>query len=73
MCTVTMCFFATGSGQCNSGRWHSWEGSKPAEDQGDRIGLLLVLDQGSVTGWKNDVQLGVMRAEGLSGPLCWGP
>ena len=24
-----------------------------------------------MTVWKNDVQLGVMQAEGLSGPLCW--
>ena len=32
--------------------------------------MLLDLDQGSMTVWKNDVKLGVM-AEGLSGPLCW--
>ena len=24
-----------------------------------------------MTVWKNDVLLGVMVAEGLSGPLCW--
>lgn len=24
-----------------------------------------------MTVWKNDVKLGVMLAEGLSGPLCW--
>ena len=24
-----------------------------------------------MTVWKNDVPLGVMQAEGLSGPLCW--
>ena len=24
-----------------------------------------------MTVWKNDVKLGVMQAEGLSGPLCW--
>ena len=33
--------------------------------------MLLDLDQGSMTVWKNDVKLGVMRAEGLSGPFCW--
>ena len=38
---------------------------------GDRIGMLLDLDQGSMTVWKNDVKLGVMAAEGLSGPYCW--
>ena len=41
------------------------------EEQGDRIGMLLDLDQGSMTVWKNDEKLGVMRAEGLSGELCW--
>jgi hypothetical protein len=39
-----------------------------AKEEGDRIGMLL--DQGSMTLWKNDVWLGVMVAEGLSGPLC---
>ena len=24
-----------------------------------------------MTVWKNDEKLGVMQAEGLSGPLCW--
>ena len=33
--------------------------------------MLLDLDQGSMTVWKNGEQLGVMQAEGLSGPLCW--
>ena len=47
-----------------------WEGVQRAEE-GDRIGMLLDLDQGSMTVWKNDVKLGVMQAEGLSGPLCW--
>ena len=44
-----------------------------ARKQGDRIGMLLDLDQGSMTVWKNGEQLGVMQAEGLSGPLCWAP
>jgi hypothetical protein len=33
--------------------------------------MLLDLDQGSMTVWKNGEQLGVIQAEGLSGPLCW--
>ena len=32
---------------------------------------MLDLDQGNVTVWKNDEKLGVMQAEGLSGPFCW--
>ena len=42
-----------------------------ANKQGDRIGMLLDLDQGSMTVWKNGILLGVMQAEGVSGPLCW--
>ena len=65
------CFYSGRSGH----RWpgpgdHDWEGRQVAE-QGDRIGMLLNLDQGSMTAWKNDVKLGVMQAEGLRGPLCW--
>ena len=41
------------------------------EGQGDCIGMLLDLDQGSMTVWKNDEKLGVMQAQGLSRPLCW--
>ena len=42
----------------------TWEGRQTAKEQGDRIGMLLDLDQGSMTVWKNDVKLGVMAAEG---------
>ena len=48
----------------------AWEGMQTARE-GDRIGMLLDLDQGSMTVWKNDVKLGVMVAEGLSGSFCW--
>ena len=40
-------------------------------EQGDRIGMLLDLDQGSMTVWKNDEKLGVIQVEGLSGEFCW--
>ena len=46
-----------------------WEGMQGAEE-GDRIGLLLDLNQGSMTVYKNDERLGVM-ATGLSGEYCW--
>ena len=42
-----------------------------ATEQGDHIGVLLDLDQGSMTVWKNDEKLGVMVAEGLCGTYCW--
>jgi hypothetical protein len=41
-----------------------------ARERGDRIGLLLDLDQGSMTMFKNGRRLGVM-ATGLSGEYCW--
>ena len=64
------CFYCTADGA----RWpgcHSWERIQAAREQGDRTGMLLDLDQGSMTVWKNDVKVGVMVAKGLSGPLCW--
>ena len=64
------CFFNTGGGY----RWPgngNWEGKQGANDQGGRIDMLLDLDQGSMTAWKNDEKRGVMQAEGLSGPYCW--
>ena len=63
------CFYDTGDRRHFPGN-SNWEGVQPAEE-GDLIGMLLDLDQGSMTIWKNDVKLGVMQAEGLSGPLCW--
>ena len=41
------CFYATGSGHRFPGE-HAWEGRQGAE-QGDRIGMLLDLDQGSMS------------------------
>jgi hypothetical protein len=41
-----------------------------AMEEGDRIGMLLDLDQGSMTVYKNDERLGVM-ATGLSGEHSW--
>ena len=63
------CFYYTGRGQRFPGN-SAWEGMQGA-NQGDRIAMLLDLDQGSMTVWKNGEQLGVMVAEGLCGPLCW--
>jgi hypothetical protein len=41
-----------------------------AQAEGDRVGLLLDLDQGSMTVYKNDERLGVM-ATSLSGEYSW--
>jgi hypothetical protein len=60
------CFYY---GSCYPGD-HDWEGMQTAEDEDDRIGLLLDLDQGTMTVYKNDERLGVM-ATGLSGEYSW--
>ena len=60
----------TGAGLAGPAR-RGWDGMQYARENGDRIGMLLDLDQGSMTVWKNDEKMGVMQAEGLSGPLCW--
>ena len=75
------CFYSTRNG-LRYPDYRDWEGRKKVNDdgtqnlhaeppQGASIGMLLDLDQGSMTVWKNDVKLGIMVAEGLVGPLCW--
>jgi len=48
----------------------AWEGMQPSRE-GDRVGLLLDLDQGSMTVYKNGDWIGVIRAAGLTGEYCW--
>ena len=67
------CFYNTASGhraRRYPGYYPNWEGAQTA-NRGDRIGMLLDLEQGSMTVWKNDEKLGVMQAEGLRDPFCW--
>ena len=49
---------------------HRWAGQKGAQP-GDRVGLLLDLNQGSLAMYKNDVRIGVVVASGLPRGLCW--
>lgn len=64
-------FYSTGTGRRCPGPadCRSWEGAEGAEE-GDTIGLLLDLDEGTLIVYKNDRQLGVM-ASGLTGVYCW--
>jgi hypothetical protein len=62
------CFYDTFTGHRCPG-YHEWEGRQGATN-GDRIGMLLDLDQGTMTVYKNDERLGVM-ATGLSGEYSW--
>ena len=60
-------FYRTSDGKAHIGaRSRSgWEGMQSAK-KNDRIGLLLDLDAGSLTVYKNDERLGVMRESGLT-------
>ena len=64
--TAALCCYCTYNGRRYPTQPHDWE-----TEQGDRIGMLLDLDQGSMTVWKNDEKLGVIQVEGLSGEFCW--
>ncbi|EJK61615.1 hypothetical protein THAOC_17866 [Thalassiosira oceanica] len=55
--------------------WHDnrfddeWEGRESCQS-GDTFGMLLNLEEGTLTVYKNNRRLGVMM-DGLSGPYCW--
>ena len=49
---------------------HRWPGHKGAK-LGDRIGLLLDMNEGSLAVYKNDARLGVAVTTGLPRGLCW--
>eukprot|EP01046_Picozoa_sp_COSAG06_P034120 COSAG06_NODE_3546_length_5201_cov_21.568013_1_plen_491_part_10 len=59
------CFYYTYDGRRYPGG-SDWEGRQTANEEGDRIGLLLDLDAGSLTVYKNDERLGVMQESGLT-------
>ena len=49
--------------------WADWEGMERCRT-GDTIGMLLNLDAGTLSVYKNNRHLGIMT-DGLSGPYCW--
>ena len=63
------CFYETWSGS-RCPMFSEWEGMQHAREEGDRIGMVLDLDQGSMTVYKNDERLGVMATD-LSGEYSW--
>ncbi|EJK59975.1 hypothetical protein THAOC_19748 [Thalassiosira oceanica] len=46
-----------------------WEGMESCRS-GDIVGMLLDLEQGTLTVYRNNRRLGVLK-DGLSGPYCW--
>jgi len=76
------CVYQTINGHCKSTDWgfnnsvnsipkvtnKAWEGMQSFD--GGKIGLLLDYDEGTLTVYKDDIRLGVLK-EGLSGAYCW--
>ena len=75
--SVQCCLLGLSTKKCLSSGWNdklnnnieSWEGSETMSS-GDEVGMLLDLDEGTLTVYKNGRELGVMK-RGLAGPYCW--
>jgi len=77
--SVKCCVFSSHTGNCISSTWPAnglrsqivdeWEGMEAAS-LGDEIGMLLDLDDNTLTAYKNGRKLGEMK-RGVSGPYCW--
>ncbi|EJK63967.1 hypothetical protein THAOC_15348 [Thalassiosira oceanica] len=64
--------------------WANWANSQEEEDEsfveswegmescmtGDTVGMLFNLDEGTLSVYKNNRRLGIMK-DGLLGPYCW--
>ena len=71
------CFYASGTGNIwPLGVWpvpklDVYSASDAKAASGDRVGLLLDLDQGSLAVFKNGQRVGDIVTHGLVGPFCW--
>jgi len=69
------CVYGTSVGECSSNDWidyiedGDWEGMETFHSDGE-IGMLLDLDEGTLSVYKNGRFLGIMK-RGLAGPYCW--
>jgi len=73
---VHCCMYYSYDGECYSSDWEeehsmgqSWEGMESTTSNCE-IGMLLDLDEGTLTVYMNGQKLGVMK-RGLVGPYCW--
>lgn len=73
---VRVCYFNLFYGRMSWTNWavedrieSNWEGMEGCEN-GDTVGTLLDLDEGTLTVYKNNRRLGIMK-DGLSGAYCW--
>ena len=74
---INCCLYYTNTGFSYSSNWgesdpniaEMWSGWEPTAS-GDELGMLLDLDEGTLSVYKNGRKLGVMK-RGLAGPYCW--
>ena len=71
---VHACEYFCGNGTMSCTNWDDaecddWEGLEACQP-GDTVGMLLNLDEGTLTVYRNERRLGVMK-DGLSGSYCW--
>ena len=72
---IHCCMYNTVGGRCHTSGWtqtssnRQWEGMESISS-GDELGMLLDLDEGTLSVYKNGRKLGVMK-RGLAGPYCW--
>ena len=76
--TVHACEYGCGDGVMSCTDWENrandefvdeWDGMGDCKT-GDTVGMLLNLDEGTLTVYKNNRRLGVIK-DGLSGSYCW--
>ncbi|EJK72162.1 hypothetical protein THAOC_06333 [Thalassiosira oceanica] len=73
---VHCCGYYCFGGRCEGTDWDTkvtyseWHGHEGLDGSGT-IGLLLDLDEGTLSVFKNNRRLGVMKDGGLSGEYCW--
>ena len=76
---IHCCFYNSYAGNCYTKDWEDLNGATPTNEiwdgsqssaSGDEVGMLLDLDEGTLTVYKNGQKLGVMK-RGLAGPYCW--
>ena len=75
--SVNCCLYYSSSGICWSSDWgegatveEKWDGMEGVSNGSYKVGMLLDLDGGTLSVYKNGRKLGVMK-RGLAGQYCW--
>jgi len=77
---IQSCIYLSATGDCFTSDWKrtsgttadiiNWDGKESITTAPNNIGMLLDLDEGTLSVYKNGLKLGVMK-RGLAGPYCW--